>query len=101
LQTYNDIISPLQNVDEYEAFYNFINLLTVSNLEILQDWEVTLSNEDKEKFKNLMKIRRININKIISDDTNTLTDNSILQSLSLGTVPRKIVSIKRNAELKK
>jgi len=86
-------------------------------IEILQRWEQTLSEDNKINFFKFMKMRRINIKKtnisdninntnnkstnllesvqIIDNNNSNINSTNSTNSMSLGTIPRRIVSIKR------
>ncbi len=75
-----------------------INLIAKDNIQILQEWENTLKEHEKQEFKDLMAIRRIhldNIENIIDTDNH---DNMNNNPVNLGSIPRKIVKIIRKKD---
>lgn len=112
MRTYKIIVEPKHQIDEYEYYNSTIQQLSKTNISILVEWEKTLNERMKNKFTNLLKMRRVEVincndsglnihiknvtekNKSMDTDLNKNIEK--LDSLSLGTVPRKIMKIKRN-----
>jgi len=105
-------------VDEYEYFSSTIQQIQKEKLDVLLNWEKTLNEDDKRNFTNLSKMRRVKVkncthntttNNVNNDNKDNNIDNinkdkenkdlneniDMFKNLNLGTVPRRIISIKR------
>jgi len=98
MNIYHQVISSPNEIDEYEYFSTTIKQISNNNLDVLLKWETTLSNQEKILFTNISKMRRVQVINCNNNETveNTNESISMLNNLNLGTVPRRIISIKRN-----
>ena len=74
------IINPLKDEDEYKVFKNTIDTFSKKNPNLINEWKDSLNNLEKNALNKILNTIRINL---------TVKDKNY-------SVPRKIVTIKRN-----
>ena len=73
-------INPLKDEDEFKIFKNSIDYFSKKNNDLFNQWNNSLSNNERDNLKQLIETVRINVKSNQKDYS----------------IPRKIVSIKRN-----
>ena len=73
-------INPLKDEDEFKIFKNSIDYFSKKNNDLFNQWNNSLSNNERDNLKQIIETVRINVKSNQKDYS----------------IPRKIVSIKRN-----